>query len=250
MLVLRGATYRYAGYARPVIHDVDLGLADGEIVGLVGANEAGKSTICLVASGLAPASIGGGLDGHADDRRPARGGPAGVRARRAGRDRLPEPDDAALRGHRHRLRGGGPGADEPGPAGRRDLARARQALGGPAPRGAGRARPGPPLGRPGPARGDRVAHRDAAAPHRPRRADGPAGPGGDAPGRRGAPRAGGDRDRAARSRSTRRTCSTGCATGSLVVDEGRIVLDGPAGGGPRRRAAGASGAWRRRRASA
>ncbi len=63
MLELRGVTYRYAGYARPAIHDVELTLADGEIVGLVGANEAGKSTICLVASGLAPASIGGGLTG-------------------------------------------------------------------------------------------------------------------------------------------------------------------------------------------
>lgn len=63
MLELTGVTYRYAGYARPAIHDVDLRLADGEIVGLVGANEAGKSTICLVASGLAPASIGGGLTG-------------------------------------------------------------------------------------------------------------------------------------------------------------------------------------------
>lgn len=62
-LELTSATYRYAGYARPAIHDVDLRLDDGEIVGLVGANEAGKSTICLVASGLAPASIGGGLTG-------------------------------------------------------------------------------------------------------------------------------------------------------------------------------------------
>ena len=63
MLELRGVTYRYAGYARAVLHDVDLTLGDGEIVGLVGPNEAGKSTICLVASGLAPASIGGGLSG-------------------------------------------------------------------------------------------------------------------------------------------------------------------------------------------
>ena len=63
MLQLQGATYRYAGYAKPAIHDIDLTLNDGEIVGLVGPNEAGKSTICLVASGLAPASIGGGLTG-------------------------------------------------------------------------------------------------------------------------------------------------------------------------------------------
>ena len=46
-----------------VLHDIDLTLADGEIVGVVGANEAGKSTLCLVASGLAPGSIGGGLTG-------------------------------------------------------------------------------------------------------------------------------------------------------------------------------------------
>jgi energy-coupling factor transport system ATP-binding protein len=59
MLELRGVSYRYAGYAKAVLHDVDLTLADGRIVGLVGANESGKSTLCLVASGLAPGSIGG-----------------------------------------------------------------------------------------------------------------------------------------------------------------------------------------------
>jgi energy-coupling factor transport system ATP-binding protein len=64
MLQLAGISYRYAGYARAVLHDVDLSLSDGEIVGVVGANEAGKSTLCLVASGLAPGSIGGGLTGE------------------------------------------------------------------------------------------------------------------------------------------------------------------------------------------
>jgi energy-coupling factor transport system ATP-binding protein len=64
MLELRGVTYRYAGYAAPVLHDIDLTLVNGEIVGLIGANEAGKSTLCLVASGLAPGSIGGGLSGR------------------------------------------------------------------------------------------------------------------------------------------------------------------------------------------
>jgi energy-coupling factor transporter ATP-binding protein EcfA2 len=63
MLELTNATYRYAGYAKPVLHDVNLRLDDGEIVGLVGPNEAGKSTLCLVAAGLAPASIGGELKG-------------------------------------------------------------------------------------------------------------------------------------------------------------------------------------------
>jgi len=63
MLELRGVSYRYAGYAKAAVHDIDLALQDGEIVGLVGPNEAGKSTICLLACGLAPASIGGGLTG-------------------------------------------------------------------------------------------------------------------------------------------------------------------------------------------
>jgi energy-coupling factor transporter ATP-binding protein EcfA2 len=63
MLELSGVSYRYAGYAKEVLHDVDLRLDQGEIVGLVGPNEAGKSTLCLVASGLAPASIGGTLRG-------------------------------------------------------------------------------------------------------------------------------------------------------------------------------------------
>jgi energy-coupling factor transport system ATP-binding protein len=62
-LELTAATYRYAGYATEVLHEIDLRLGDGEIVGLVGPNESGKSTLCLVASGLAPASIGGSLKG-------------------------------------------------------------------------------------------------------------------------------------------------------------------------------------------
>jgi energy-coupling factor transporter ATP-binding protein EcfA2 len=63
MLELSLASYRYPGYARTVLHDIELRLADGEIVGLVGPNDAGKSTLCLVAAGLAPASIGGVLKG-------------------------------------------------------------------------------------------------------------------------------------------------------------------------------------------
>ena len=63
-LVLEGVAYRYPGYARRVLHDFDLRIDDGEIVGLVGPNEAGKSTICLVAAGLAPNSVGGELTGR------------------------------------------------------------------------------------------------------------------------------------------------------------------------------------------
>ncbi|MGZ6338864.1 MAG: energy-coupling factor ABC transporter ATP-binding protein [Candidatus Limnocylindrales bacterium] len=60
---LVGATYRYAGSARPALQGVDLLVEAGRVVGLAGANESGKSTVGLVASGLAPATIGGRLEG-------------------------------------------------------------------------------------------------------------------------------------------------------------------------------------------
>ena len=64
MLELGDVTYRHAGARRPTILDLSLTLRDGEVVGVVGANEAGKSTLCLVAAGLAPRVIGGTLTGR------------------------------------------------------------------------------------------------------------------------------------------------------------------------------------------
>jgi energy-coupling factor transport system ATP-binding protein len=63
VLALAGATYRYPAVRRPALDGIDLTVAAGEVVGLVGPNEAGKTTLCLVAAGLAPISIGGKLDG-------------------------------------------------------------------------------------------------------------------------------------------------------------------------------------------
>lgn len=62
-LVLEGVSYRYAGASAPALDGVDLVVEAGRVTGVVGANEAGKSTICLVAAGLAPGVIGGRLDG-------------------------------------------------------------------------------------------------------------------------------------------------------------------------------------------
>jgi energy-coupling factor transporter ATP-binding protein EcfA2 len=76
MLTLTLVSYRYAGTNRLSLRDINLELADGEVVGVVGASEAGKTTLCLAASGLAPRSIGGVLggsvliDGHATADRP------------------------------------------------------------------------------------------------------------------------------------------------------------------------------------
>ena len=63
-LALEGIGYRYAGEREPAILDVDLELRPGEVVGVAGPSEAGKSTLCLVAAGLAPRAIGGLLRGR------------------------------------------------------------------------------------------------------------------------------------------------------------------------------------------
>jgi energy-coupling factor transporter ATP-binding protein EcfA2 len=60
---LRGVSYRYVGTPRAVLADLDLAIGPGEVVGVAGANDAGKSTLCLVASGLAPTVVGGRLAG-------------------------------------------------------------------------------------------------------------------------------------------------------------------------------------------
>ncbi len=63
-LTLARVGYRYAGAPRPSLLDIDLELPDGVVMGLVGASEAGKTTLCLVASGLAPRTIGGQIRGQ------------------------------------------------------------------------------------------------------------------------------------------------------------------------------------------
>lgn len=64
MLNLRGVSYRYPGARVESLHGIDLDLAEGTITGLVGPAEAGKSTLCLVAGGLAPRVVGGQLFGQ------------------------------------------------------------------------------------------------------------------------------------------------------------------------------------------
>jgi energy-coupling factor transporter ATP-binding protein EcfA2 len=63
-LSLAGVGYRYAGATRASLLEVDLDLPDGVVVGLAGPSEAGKTTLCLVASGLAPRTVGGQIRGH------------------------------------------------------------------------------------------------------------------------------------------------------------------------------------------
>jgi energy-coupling factor transporter ATP-binding protein EcfA2 len=64
MLRLESVTYRYAGAPRPSLHEINLVFGDGEVVGITGRSEAGKTTLCLVASGLAPRTVGGEMTGR------------------------------------------------------------------------------------------------------------------------------------------------------------------------------------------
>lgn len=64
MLTLECVTFRYPGASEPSLRDVSLSVGAGEVVGVVGASEAGKSTLCLVAGGLAPRATGGWLEGR------------------------------------------------------------------------------------------------------------------------------------------------------------------------------------------
>lgn len=64
MLTVERLTYRHAGATRPSLRDIDFVLGDGEVVGVVGANDSGKTTLCLVLAGLAPRVVGGTLSGR------------------------------------------------------------------------------------------------------------------------------------------------------------------------------------------
>ncbi len=69
-----------SGYGRsPVLHDVSLAVAAGEIVALIGANGAGKSTLLNTVMGLVAASSGAIRFDDAPITRPVH---AGDRARR------------------------------------------------------------------------------------------------------------------------------------------------------------------------
>lgn len=60
---LSAVRYRYAGASVFALQSIDLRLEPGRVLGMVGANETGKSTVCLVASGFAPRVVGGQLEG-------------------------------------------------------------------------------------------------------------------------------------------------------------------------------------------
>jgi branched-chain amino acid transport system ATP-binding protein len=89
MILLRLDDVRVGYEGRPVVAGLDLTVAEGEVVALLGANGAGKTTTLLTVSGLLP-SLGGSIDvlgrGAPSTRRPhllARCGLAHVAEERA-----------------------------------------------------------------------------------------------------------------------------------------------------------------------
>jgi ABC-2 type transport system ATP-binding protein len=52
LLELSGIVKRWPGASTPVLHDVDLAVQPGEVVGLTGRNGAGKTTLLRIAAGL------------------------------------------------------------------------------------------------------------------------------------------------------------------------------------------------------
>ena len=63
MLQLVCRSFTYPSAPTPALKAISLDVPHGQVVGLVGPNGAGKSTLCLVLAGLAPAVVGGRLDG-------------------------------------------------------------------------------------------------------------------------------------------------------------------------------------------
>ena len=63
MLQLECHTFTYPSARNPALSGIRLEVPHGQVVGLVGPNGAGKSTLCLVLAGLAPAVVGGRLEG-------------------------------------------------------------------------------------------------------------------------------------------------------------------------------------------
>jgi len=57
-LEVENVTFTYPGTREPVLHDVNLTIAAGEVVGLVGANGSGKTTLAKLITGLYSPQIG------------------------------------------------------------------------------------------------------------------------------------------------------------------------------------------------
>jgi len=63
MIQVESLTYSYPNTDEPALKEVQFAVAPGEFCGIVGANEAGKSTLCLALTGFVPHFYRGELNG-------------------------------------------------------------------------------------------------------------------------------------------------------------------------------------------
>jgi energy-coupling factor transport system ATP-binding protein len=63
MIGLHTVSFRYPGSAQPVLHDIELRVAEGELCLVIGQTGSGKSTLLQLVNGLAPHFTGGVLSG-------------------------------------------------------------------------------------------------------------------------------------------------------------------------------------------
>jgi len=63
VIELAGVSYAYPDTSRYVLADLDLSVGDGQIVGVVGASGAGKTTLAKIIAGFIPSIEGGTLSG-------------------------------------------------------------------------------------------------------------------------------------------------------------------------------------------
>jgi energy-coupling factor transport system ATP-binding protein len=63
ILCVQGLAFRYPATERPALDGITFGLKRGEVLGIVGPLGAGKTTLCLCLTGLAPQATGGDIVG-------------------------------------------------------------------------------------------------------------------------------------------------------------------------------------------
>jgi energy-coupling factor transport system ATP-binding protein len=60
---VKGLTYTYPAGPAPALRDISFQIETGQLVAVIGANQAGKSTLCLALAGLIPALFHGQMQG-------------------------------------------------------------------------------------------------------------------------------------------------------------------------------------------
>jgi len=63
-VLARGLTFTYSNARAPALRDLDLTIRKGSLSAVIGASEAGKSTLCVTMNGLAPGFVRGRLEGE------------------------------------------------------------------------------------------------------------------------------------------------------------------------------------------